>query len=449
MELGPLYRKHHTFVWQALRCLGVSDVDVDDAVQDVFVVVYRRLDTFEGRSSVRTWLYGIARRVAWKYRTRAQRNVARVTRLTELQDDADLEAATDRRRAFEVLCTFLEQLDDDRRQAFVLSEFASLRAPEIARALDVNLNTVYARLRSARTELDRTVHRLRARDSAAILRAAKRQRPEAHRAEQTWAAVAATVGLPAVALSTAGIGTVSIGWATTLVLGAGLLGDTISTVTRAQPRGAAAASSLPAEVRREAVGRAAANDHRNVEPPTDLSGVSDGRSASETASVPADGSPLRRDPAERSASAGEPAARFAGHSDVTSPDTVAAGRGGASASQPNTAGRTASSSAEEPHRASGLATTADASALAEELAAVRSIRATVEAGRSADDAIARYRATYPDGTLRIEVEALAVEMACRRNSADAVRVHEAFLRRWQDPGLASRLASMCPSPDER
>src|SRR5690606_30008683 len=280
--------------------LGVSDVDVDDAVQDVFVVVYRRLDTFEGRSSVRTWLYGIARRVAWKYRTRAQRNVARVTRLTELQDDADLEAATDRRRAFEVLCTFLEQLDDDRRQAFVLSEFASLRAPEIARALDVNLNTVYARLRTARTELDRTVHRLRARDSAAIIRAAKRQRPEAHRAEQTWAAVAATMGLPAVARSTAGIGTVSIGWATTLVLGAGLLGGTISTVTRAQPRGAAAASSLPAEVR-EAAGRAAANHHRGDGPPTDRSAVSDGRSAAaKTGSLPADGSPLRHDPTERS-----------------------------------------------------------------------------------------------------------------------------------------------------
>src|SRR5690606_24882268 len=139
------------------------------------------------------------------------------------------------------------------------------------------------------------------------------------------------------------------------------------------------------------------------------------RSSAETASPRAEDRGARRlDPTDRSSSTtGEPAkaARFTGNSAVVgrsaSHAAVAVDRRDPSASQPNTVGRVAAS-AEEPRHASAFATTTEASALAEELAAVRAIRATVEASRPADDAIARYRATYPDGTLRIEVEALAV-----------------------------------------
>ena len=61
-----------TFVWQRLRQLGVPDCDVDDVTQEVFLVVQRKLHEFEGRSSLRTWLYAIALRKASDYRRRAR-----------------------------------------------------------------------------------------------------------------------------------------------------------------------------------------------------------------------------------------------------------------------------------------------------------------------------------------------------------------------------------------
>src|SRR5262245_20245633 len=63
-EFSAFYEQYFAFVWRSVRRLGVADHAVDDAVQDVFVVVHRRLAEFEGRSSVRSWLFGIALRVA-------------------------------------------------------------------------------------------------------------------------------------------------------------------------------------------------------------------------------------------------------------------------------------------------------------------------------------------------------------------------------------------------
>ena len=81
--VSAVYRAHHGFVWQVLRGLGVSARDLEDAVQDVFVVVLRRYADFEHRAAVRTWLYEIARRVAWHYRDRARRASGRREELHE------------------------------------------------------------------------------------------------------------------------------------------------------------------------------------------------------------------------------------------------------------------------------------------------------------------------------------------------------------------------------
>src|SRR5688572_24262740 len=64
LSLRALYEEHFQFVWRSLRRLGVREADVPDAVQDVFLVVHRKLPEFEGRSKVTTWLFGIALRVA-------------------------------------------------------------------------------------------------------------------------------------------------------------------------------------------------------------------------------------------------------------------------------------------------------------------------------------------------------------------------------------------------
>ena len=64
---------HFDFVWRSLGRLGVPPEGIEDAAQDVFLVVHRRLADFEGRSSLTTWLYGIALRVARDHRRRQRR----------------------------------------------------------------------------------------------------------------------------------------------------------------------------------------------------------------------------------------------------------------------------------------------------------------------------------------------------------------------------------------
>jgi RNA polymerase sigma-70 factor (ECF subfamily) len=162
-DFAAVYRQHHGFVWRSLRHLGVDDARLDDALQDTFLVVHRRLHEFAGRAQLRTWLFEIARRVAARYRRSAAREAPRSAPLPELADPTSVDDSVARAEAARILQVFLEQLDRDKSVVFILSELEHWRAPEIAEELDVNLNTVYARLRAARIELDRLVHRLSAR----------------------------------------------------------------------------------------------------------------------------------------------------------------------------------------------------------------------------------------------------------------------------------------------
>src|SRR5687767_11675524 len=59
-----IYDRHVDVVWRALRRFGVAESSIEDAVQEVFLVAFRKLETFEGKSAVSTWLYGIAAHVA-------------------------------------------------------------------------------------------------------------------------------------------------------------------------------------------------------------------------------------------------------------------------------------------------------------------------------------------------------------------------------------------------
>jgi RNA polymerase sigma-70 factor (ECF subfamily) len=167
-SLEAIYEEHFDFVWRSLRRLGIPDAQLDDAVQDVFVVVHRRLGEFEGRSTLKTWLFGIALRVASVHRRTAAR------RPTEplVEDPPDqtanplADALTEAAEAARLVRQLLEYLDEDRRAVFVLAELEEMTAPEISAALGVNLNTVYSRLRLARRDFDAALARYRARRPA-------------------------------------------------------------------------------------------------------------------------------------------------------------------------------------------------------------------------------------------------------------------------------------------
>src|SRR5262245_7483674 len=70
LSVRQIFDEHARYVWRTLRHLGVADADLEDVCQEVFVTVHRKLPEFEGRSKLRTWLYGICLRVASDYRRR-------------------------------------------------------------------------------------------------------------------------------------------------------------------------------------------------------------------------------------------------------------------------------------------------------------------------------------------------------------------------------------------
>lgn len=148
-----LYAEHFQFVWRCLRGLGVSAPQLEDAAQDVFVVVHQRLHTFEGHAALRSWIFGIVRRIAYRYRRSAVRKPSRASPDEEPPTSApgpderaqDLQAAT-------FVDEFASALDDRKREVFVLGVLEGLPVPEVAEALRIPLNTAYTRLRRARAE---------------------------------------------------------------------------------------------------------------------------------------------------------------------------------------------------------------------------------------------------------------------------------------------------------
>lgn len=160
-----VYRETFPFVWRSLRRLGVPAEQVDDAAQEVFIVVARRMPEFEGRSRLETWIFGIAMRVASEARRSHARSVRRVAAVSSEPPPAPAEAPDAhllRRERESVLAALLSELDEPKRQAFVLCELEGHTGPAAAEALGVNENTLYARLRAARRELEETVQRWRA-----------------------------------------------------------------------------------------------------------------------------------------------------------------------------------------------------------------------------------------------------------------------------------------------
>jgi RNA polymerase sigma-70 factor (ECF subfamily) len=150
-SLKELYEAEFSFVWRNLRRLGVQEADLRDAAQDVFVVVHRRLSEFEGRSSIRWWLYCVVKRVASQARrTRRRRELPETTDPDEVEGSLALPDES-------------AELDEEQRDIVILADLEECTAPEIASMLDCNVNTVYSRLRIGRAKLRSAFERSRTR----------------------------------------------------------------------------------------------------------------------------------------------------------------------------------------------------------------------------------------------------------------------------------------------
>ncbi|MFO0661561.1 MAG: sigma-70 family RNA polymerase sigma factor [Polyangiaceae bacterium] len=158
--LRELFDNHAAFVVRVLRRMGVLEADLDDVLQEVFVVVHRKIEQFDGRCKVETWLFGIAFRVAADHRrARGRRRETAVDELPEVPTPHGPEHLAQSAELQRWLMQALDKLDDEKRAVFVLYELEGMSMNDVADAVSVPLQTAYSRLHSARDTVRKTIER--------------------------------------------------------------------------------------------------------------------------------------------------------------------------------------------------------------------------------------------------------------------------------------------------
>lgn len=170
-DFDTLYENMVEYVWNAVCRMGVHGADAEDVMQEIFVIVYRRLGEFEGRAQLKTWVFRIMVHVVQHYfRGHARRPGDRATEKgNEVQalmaaHEKGPAGELERREALRVLDRLLYELDEHKRLIFVLAEVQQLTLAEIAEIVDANPNTVASRLRAARRDFEHALSRFQARE---------------------------------------------------------------------------------------------------------------------------------------------------------------------------------------------------------------------------------------------------------------------------------------------
>ena len=154
LAAAALVRQTQSDVWRLCAALGDPN-SADDLTQETYLRAFGSLHRFEGRSSVRTWLLTIARRVcADAVRSRRRR------RLTLVRDVADLEnlgakagGVADQGAEGAAVADLLARLEPDRREAFVLTQLLGLPYAEAAEVAGCPVGTIRSRVARARNDL--------------------------------------------------------------------------------------------------------------------------------------------------------------------------------------------------------------------------------------------------------------------------------------------------------
>ncbi len=165
-----LYDAHFDFVYRVARRLGTPEGEVEDVVHDVFVVVYNKLDQFEG-GKLTTWLYRItANIVSGKHRKRRVRKAFESLKLwVGAAPPESPERSAERRSASAAVERILERMSPKKREVFVLFELEAIPGEQIAEQLGCPLGTVWTRLHHARKEFLKVAKRLDCLDEVSTL----------------------------------------------------------------------------------------------------------------------------------------------------------------------------------------------------------------------------------------------------------------------------------------
>lgn len=166
-DLASVHARHADFVFASLQRLGIRGASIEDAHQEVFLIVHRRLSSYDGRSCMTAWLFGICRRVA-----AAHRRKAHVRREVPIDPDceidhveADPEEQFARGEARRKAHSVLDMLDIDRRAVLIMFELEGMQCEKIAALLGIPVGTVYSRLHAARRDFENAMVRFDAREA--------------------------------------------------------------------------------------------------------------------------------------------------------------------------------------------------------------------------------------------------------------------------------------------
>ena len=145
---SEVYRAHFDTVWRTLRRLGVLEHAVEDAIQDVLIVVHRRSAEYDGSSALKTWVIGIALRVAANHRRTQRRDAARLTAFAAEGSPSprEPEQLAAEREAVATLHALLERLPENQRELLVLVDLEQLSVAEAALVTGTTPSACYKRL---------------------------------------------------------------------------------------------------------------------------------------------------------------------------------------------------------------------------------------------------------------------------------------------------------------
>lgn len=168
--LAEIAAREGEFLWLTLQRMGVRHDDCQDVVQNVLVVVHRKLHTYDARSPLRAWLYGICAKEASVHRRRAwvrreQPAGARAISEDEVAGSGDdPEHAVSSREEHARLEAMLNELDPDKRSVLVMFEVEERSCEEIADLCGIPVGTVHSRLSHARKSFRAVMDRWMKRD---------------------------------------------------------------------------------------------------------------------------------------------------------------------------------------------------------------------------------------------------------------------------------------------
>ncbi|OJY27764.1 MAG: hypothetical protein BGO98_41650 [Myxococcales bacterium 68-20] len=154
MTPRELFDGYAPFIWRTLKYQGVAERDLDDITQEVFLIIFRKVDELDSPPSMRPWIYGICVRVASDYRKRARhRHEVLVSDAPESTTEATPSSEAERVAAKRQLTEMIQRLDEDKRAVLVLHEIENIPMNEVALIVDCPVKTAYSRLAAARKHL--------------------------------------------------------------------------------------------------------------------------------------------------------------------------------------------------------------------------------------------------------------------------------------------------------